>query len=511
MRLNVFVAVCAIFLSTEASFRFTDPVWRPDLGIAVPTLCDAQGLPLDPPKAESYLVSSKDGRRLEDRYEVSDLWLNLVLRGRWVDTSGNQLFLARLGVQALAEAPGTTLTRTDFYSYLVDRPLNPKNVQQRDQAVADVSPVDVLRAVRPRRAQRKNLLDLVAYTTTNDNAVAYAFRPRSPERREVTDWYLAVLVAGEGESMGEVRARFDDDFLDQIFIPGNQRRPSPVVSSFPPSGAAEDELLKRDLSRSIANYDRWQCTSAADVLVLDNLDAGIRKSLVGALTNGLPRLRGEYAKMVPSPLIATNQLAVVRIFRSREEYLAYVGVEQKWTAAVWSPERRELVLYHGEEGSEGLLQTVWHEAFHQYLAYAGSMISSSPWFNEGHAELFAHSHFDFKGRIQFDRDPASATYVQENAGELAKVLPVVLQMDYREFYSGGSEEVQAKYRLAWAIAYFLEIGAPRLRFQPYATLRADYLKALIQTRDMQEATASILPDEEKEKFIAAWLEFWRRQ
>ena len=41
------------------------------------------------------------------------------------------------------------------------------------------------------------------------------------------------------------------------------------------------------------------------------------------------------------------------------------------------------------EGAKAeLLSTIRHEAFHQYLSYALSMIPSSPWFNEGYAQYF---------------------------------------------------------------------------------------------------------------------------
>jgi hypothetical protein len=225
----------------------------------------------------------------------------------------------------------------------------------------------------------------------------------------------------------------------------------------------------------------------------------------------LPRLRRAYARCVPSALSATNQTAVVRVFRSREEYLAYVGVEQKWTAALWSPVRRELVLYHPDAGADQLLRTVWHEAFHQYLAYAGSMIDSSPWFNEGHAQLFEHSHFDSAGAVVFDHDEQAAAYVKEFAVELAQNIPAVLEMDYAAFYDGTQEEISAKYRLAWAIAYFLEVGAPNLRHRPFERLRADYLKTLVRTQSMRAATEAVLDDEARERFVSAWLDFWKQQ
>ena len=311
--------------------------------------------------------------------------------------------------------------------------------------------------------------------------------------------------------MDEVQAWFDDAFLDQISVPSLRARPAPADPVLPPDDATEDELLRRDVRGNVVNYDDWNCTSAEDVLVVDNVDPSVRGPFVSALTNNLPRLRRAYARAVPSALSATNQTAVVRVFRSREEYLAYVGVEQKWTAALWSPVRRELVLYHPETGTEQLLHTVWHEAFHQYLAYAGSMIESSPWFNEGHAQLFEHSHFDRKGEIVFDRDVQAAAYMQEYAAEMAQNIPAVLEMDYAAFYDGTQEEISAKYRLAWAIAYFLEVGAPKVRYRPYERLRADYLEALVRTRSMHEATAAVLGGEAREAFVSDWLDFWKRQ
>ena len=169
------------------------------------------------------------------------------------------------------------------------------------------------------------------------------------------------------------------------------------------------------------------------------------------------------------------------------------------------------MLYLPETGIDQLLSTVWHEAFHQYLAYAGSMIDSSPWFNEGHAQLFEHSHFDRSGEIVFDRDVRTATFMQAYAAEMAENIPAVLAMDYAAFYDGTQEEVTAKYRLAWAIAYFLEVGAPKVRFSPYKKLRADYMKALVRTRSMHKATAEVLDEETCREFVSDWLDFWKRQ
>ena len=84
-----------------------------------------------------------------------------------------------------------------------------------------------------------------------------------------------------------------------------------------------------------------------------------------------------------------------------------------------------------------------------------------------------------------------------------------MKLDYAAFYDGTQEEIAVRYRIAWSLAYFLEVGAPKVRFQPFADLRADYVKALIYTRSMDEADRAVFTDEFRAKFIAAWLDFWK--
>ncbi len=513
MRFSVIMTACALCLASEAALRFSEPVWRADLGIALPGLVGAVGEPLDMPRAESYLVSEAGAAHLEDRYETFDLWTLATLRGRWSDAAGNRLWLARLDTRPPEDAPGVTRTRRAARAAQADRAVDPKNVVQRDEAAAAISPVDLGRAVRPRRMQRRNIANLTSYVVTNDHALAFAFRPVDAANKCLGPWFLAVLEAAPEEDMDVVRARFDEDFLDRISIPpAAARRSLPKPPAPLGKDATEDELLRADVRAQVANYDEWASVDAADVTVLDDLDPLVRAAFIPALTNGLPRLRRAYAACAPSSLAGTNALAVVRVFRSREEYLAYVGVEQKWTAALWSPLRRELVLYHPEGGTESLLRTVWHEAFHQYMAYAGAMIDSAPWFNEGHAQLFEYARFDRDGAISFGRDERAAEFVRTYAVELAEMLPAVMEMDYRAFYDGTQEEIAAKYDLAWSIAYFLEVGAPKLRFQPYANLRADYMAALVKTRSMHKATRAVFEDEKgRDRFVAAWLAFWRER
>ena len=82
---------------------------------------------------------------------------------------------------------------------------------------------------------------------------------------------------------------------------------------------------------------------------------------------------------------------------------------------------------------------------------------------------------------------------------------------YPEFYSGTDEERRLKYQLAWSVAYFLQIGAPKVRFQPFKNLRADIMSATVRTKSRDEAMRTVLTDEMRKDLIAEWSAFWKRR
>ena len=507
MRFSAFIVACATILQLDAEVRFTRAEWFPDIGLSLPLLEGAIADPAEMPKAEAYRVTDGGKHRLEDRFDTFDLWTALTMRGRWRDDAGNEFRIARLVAELPDDQPGVTRTRGDFRKRL--KALDVKNATVRDEAVYALAPVEVGRPERTRRNGRRNFIELWRYPSTNENVFVYAFRPRTPETRETPNWYVVSLAGAPGEDPKDLRETFEEAFLDEIELPALRRRTPPV----PPvsDDAGETELLREDYRRSVVNYADWHFTSSGDLMIADNLDAQARAPFIATLTNELPRLRREYVAAVPSRIADTFHPAAIRVFRSREEYLAYVGVEAKWTAALWSPMRRELVLYLPESGVESLLRTVWHEAFHQYLSYAGSMISAAPWINEGHAELFEHAHFDAEGNLVYERPYDYASFVHANAVMLSELIPSLLLMDYDEFYAGGQQEREAKYRLAWSLAYFLQVGAPEVRFRPFEHLRADYMDALVSTCDGIRATRAVLSGDMLKKLVDEWLAFWRAE
>ena len=83
---------------------------------------------------------------------------------------------------------------------------------------------------------------------------------------------------------------------------------------------------------------------------------------------------------------------------------------------------------------------------------------------------------------------------------------------YKAFYDGTDVERKLKYRLAWSLAFFIEKGAPKVRFRPFENLKRDYIESLLETRDMRRATEAAFGSRDKLKnFISEWKKFWLRR
>ena len=459
-------------------------------------------VPLDMPRAEAYLVK-EDGRyRLEDRYDVFDLWTSRTVLGRWEDDECRRFTVARLDARPPFEEAERVRTRTGYVTSC--REFGAKDDLYR--TVSLLAPDGIAEKPRPSRQLPRGLKDVRYWQhPTNFTSIVCAFLPEKSRH-----WYLAVWELAEGDDYPERMFAFEREFLDVIRsgkgLPApfaemlvnderRERKPGRRDRVIP----NERELLRADALHSVTNYANWHFTDSPEFVVLDDLDG--TASFIPALTNDLRTMRRKYAEALPTHIDGSNVLCVARIFGSRDEYLDVIDEDMSWTAAYWSPQRRELVAYLPSGGERDLLKTVRHEAFHQYLSYATSMIPVSPWLNEGYAQYFE------------DVDDDDWGYGNDVTPEWIETASLsirgVLAMDYLQFYDGTDAERRFKYRLAWSIARFLELGAPKVRFLPFKNLKADYMRELFESQDMRKATSAAFRNEDTLKlFISEWVKYW---
>ena len=460
-------------------------------------------VPLDMPRAEAYLVQ-EDGRyQLEDRYRPADLWLNRAVLGRWEDDEGRTFVLSRLDVQPPPLAEEAAVTRVDYAKSMV--PVGRKDDIRPSLEL--LSPVELAQEPRPPRQLPRGFRNVEYWHhPTNYGAIVCAFLPE-----KCRHWYLATWRLADGDDYSERMLAFEQKFLDPL------RRgvelPQPLAAHF--AAAAEEpqrprkrrgaepserELLRVDAHHNVTNYVNWHGADSDEFTVLTDMPR--QAAFLVSLTNDLKAMRARYAEVLPTKIDGTNVLCVARIFADREEYLDAVDEDMAWTAAYWSPERRELVAYLPVGGEQALLRTIRHEAFHQYLSYATSMIPASPWLNEGYAQYFEDEKSLDWGK-DFDLTP-------EAIDRLGDVLPGIFGQDYGQFYAESDAVRRLNYKLAWSVAVFLEKGAPEVRFQPFKDLKRDYVEALFKTQDMKKATAKALKNQDTLKlFVAEWKKFWK--
>ena len=462
--------------------------------------------PLEMPRAEAYLVREGGRSCLEDRFDRTDLWTSRAVDGRWVDDEGRVFTLATLAVRPPALVSGAAETRVRYVSLCV--PIDRRKRPQVREAIERLSPIEIADRPAPPRQLPRGFADVDYWQGTNETALVCAFLPEASDA-----WRLATWTLADGDDVAAATQAFEDEFLRREFAAWDKafceaaepdadvRREGRRRAN---AEASEATLLRRDARHSVAAYANWRTTDAAAFAILDDLprEAG---SFVVALTNELPRLHAACAAALPTPLDGTNVLCVARIYASRDEYLAALELEERadltWSAAYWSPSRRELVAYLPDGDTADLLKTIRHEAFHQYLSYATAMLPTSPWLNEGYAQFFE----DPEARAWGVDSDLSA----EGLARLADALPTLFDLDYTAFYDGTDAARRLKYRLAWSVAVFLEKGAPDVRFKPFKDVKRDYLATLLATRDPRQATAAAFRDSDTLKlFQTEWLRWW---
>lgn len=444
--------------------------------------------PLEMPRADAYLVKVDGRRRLEDRFDVMDLWTSQTVEGRWIDDDGRVFMLSRLEYRAPSVRDGVTSTRADARAGRVR--LDKRDKDGLVDAIGLLSPVDLPEVPLTPRQMPRGYRDVDYWQGTNTSAIVCSFLP---EKGDV--WYLASWLLAEGDDLPDSIRAFEEEFLVKEFpkrfdFKAKTREPKRIPS--------ERELLRADARHSVSNYPTWHWTDSVEYAVLDDLS--VRRDFIDGVTNALASVRREFDETMPNVLDGTNVLCVARIFATRDEFLEAAGEDMSWSAAFWNPSRRELVACLPPVGGQAeLMKTLRHEAFHQCLSYATSMISASPWFNEGYAQYF--------------EDPSDDRFEYASSVELlAPLLPAVMKMNLEQFYAGSDDERHLRYRLAWSIVWFLEKGADKVRFQPFKEVKRDYFMTLLATKDPIAATAAAFQSSDLlVKFCDEWVRYWKER
>ena len=536
-----FVVLLSSILFARADIGFGKAENYPHLGFMMPRLERAKADPLPMPLARTFLTVGAPLAR-EDRFDPYELWYNNQCCARWRDSAGNRLIIGRI-THRLPDFSDEVISRERFAIALASREheINPRKREQVDEWVATFAGVPVF---EPEKVKLNGFaLDEVwAYPTDMPGTLVYAFKPRRVGSGDALDWFCAVLlgtdtaggaaasapadeeepdewyqelpVPAEGDKA--LRKQFEEQFIGRIALPSRISRKDGVTSeevTVRKKGEREPEQphhpVRVEAKSSIENYDDWWFAETDGHIILSDVHTEVGKAFVGRLKTELPAMQKAYAALVP-PLSEERDVALLRLFQTREDYVRYVGEDYAWSGGIWMPGRRELVLFM-RESEDAIMNVVRHEAFHQYLSLSTYMLGAAPWLNEGHACFFEHSSVDKKGKVTIPVDEERHYALTENLDLAVTLLPALLWMDYADFYDGTDAARRLKYAMAWGLAYYFQKGIAADRQSPFKDVLEDYAEALALTRDTQQASLLAFADIDMDSLQADFRDFWLRR
>ncbi|MBR1920900.1 MAG: DUF1570 domain-containing protein [Kiritimatiellae bacterium] len=413
-------------------------------------LASAEGLPAATPQAHFYVFTRGSEKKQVKMYAPADLWRRRAFAGAWKDKKGNVMRLAR--VKSLVPSFA------------------------REHATEE----DIEKG-----------LDELEKSFKGDEA-------------ELAEWRRQWGAGGVGRfftAKNGVRYYVEFDFAEAVKDADAQKMLKTFEKSVSTivSGGASFSSLK------------WWTSENELYRFMTDLDKAKGGKFVSDTMRLMAAMRKAYETYVPPQ--KTLGKCTVRVFRSIEGYRSYLADNKtgmEWSCGLWDPSREELLV--SAHDREQALDTMRHEAFHQYLHYATGSGHHAMWFNEGHACFFENVKYNpAKNTVRVTDEGSRARYVDRNPARIAAAIPAVVAKSYQEFYGGSPDEVNLNYAASWAAVYFLEKGAYAAdEFAPYRGICAKYLELTAQGVDSAEATRRAWALAEGRDFGADFVKFWTK-
>ena len=279
---------------------------------------------------------------------------------------------------------------------------------------------------------------------------------------------------------------------------------------------SEYETSKEQVLRNIRNLKDWWGLDTKDYFIITNYPKKLKpfiKETEAELLQSQKIYSLFYKKIAPS-----KEVNVVRIFKDRDDYAAYVGKNNKWTMGLWMPSKKELVISPLEQAAKRKNETsqikiLRHEAFHQYIHYALDKIPTSAWFNEGNAAFFENLKIIGK-RLKVEPSDRYLRLLKKMIKKQNPDINALLNMSYKQFYNGSKETVAKNYALAWGIVYFIYKGAPNIRRRTgrdYTKILKNYYKQLIRKKNPEKAAKAAWSNINIKQFTSDFVKYYKKQ
>lgn len=437
-----------------------------------------------PPAVETFTYTWTRGGKSgsEDRFDPRQLWEEEQRLGKWTDDAGNTYELVQ--PQSVVES---------FKSGFEDKYIRPMPHVLKEEYQA------------------------------NRKEVGKLSRKEFPEW--LTDWTgKSFGKPQQVRAMGAVRQALIAEAEDMValifFLRSNPNDPYALLITTPndPPKAWKGMLTRAvsgiapapKLTRSNQKQEGWSTVEKPPYRVLSNLPRQYAK-FVDVLLTDMQQMRKIYTSYIPEPRGTKVPISVIRVFATPEDYRAYSGAGEEWSAGVFSSTHRELVVMGDtdsgsrKEQGERIRSTTFHEGFHQYLFCITPPNSVVPlWFNEGHATFFETFKRSGKG-AKPELSPRLEGVRMDPRFCSPDGLKRLMDFSYEEFYH--AENRMAAYASSWLLVHWLRTEAPK----PLEATLNHYYKWLCRGKTHEEAMEKVYTPEVLKEISDGLLQFLEKR
>lgn len=509
--------------AARSSLQFIKPIELPRVGLKCRIMPGTVETPPPTPALASYTFTGPgNATRKEELMSVADQWRCRQLIGAWRDEHSNELALFTVEAALPSDLPYPHASRDDFEkayakSRRTDWDLPALRRWLGNYLQAEPPPLAPVER-KPFALQALAIADSGA--PGSPIALFFCLNPEATGQSHApTGCFAAIFHAVPTADRGRARTAIIQSFIPSlsgmraITVPVGAPSAGKIqVANFAPgaTGLHMDES-RRLVIESIRNLKDWWYAATTNYIFLSNLKDKHGLTVRNMQAN-IEQLRPLYITVIP-PINPIDAVSVVRIFGTEDEYVKYVGTNMMWSGGCWVPNRNELVLrpltWGGARDRREWYNTIlYHEGFHQYLFYALDRLTPAPWFNEGHAKLFDSAKVS-RDRIVIEEDPALVAFLQQILVNDPVDIGRLTRLSYQEFYTANENAREYNYTMAWALIYFLRKGAPLGNDPRFQAIPANYLKALIATRDPEAATVKTFEAIPMADLRTAFIIFWK--
>lgn len=504
-----------------------------DAGIRVRVLSGMEPTPLQLPSGQRFLRTEPSGEESQFlAYDPRDLWRHDQCLGRFVGEAGTmRIFDVRLAPperMRRVHPAAPHVLRQVFRDAI--RPLpNFRAASLRDwvEYLTGTSVVDQSGNVRGLFLHHPYVRFVLENEGPNDVPI-YLIQVRRHPRRVVAVW-IDLAPKEQYEDVDE--AVFDVLKALRLTPRVGRRRaegPDPLMQSRrPETGRRRDPAYRRTrgaVIRSIRNMQDWWFVETPQYVIAADLPSS-RRAFVHDIQENLRAIRAAFRHLIPPQTDNSRSVSVVRIFDEREEFLKYLGDNplKEWAIGLWMPGRDELAISPFEDAGAAadrrtMMQTIYHEGFHQYVHYALNGVAIPIWINEGHAAFFEGTDVDSRRRTlrveEVEERAERLEVLLETAGDAPLGLRRLMDMSPAEFYAPfGRLE---RYSLAWGMVYFLRKASEQYPQRRYERLCDVTFKTCLQTGGdwrsaVRKSAAVVDMGQLEEDFRAFWSDRGRRK